>query len=174
MNISTVVLRRIFAVMVVVAPLAGCGAVTSLGHVVQPPRFEPAPGQLPEIRLVAHSPDQPAGAARIRLWAKVTNPNGFSFTLREVRTTLVLEEELAATADVPLGLAMAGGRESIVPLDLTVSFAGLPHLRSAVRRAANGLPVAYRLDGTIGVEAGHLGAPTFGPMTLMSGELLTQ
>jgi hypothetical protein len=29
----------------------------------------------------------------------------------------------------------------------------------------------YRLDGTIGVDAGRLGQPVFGPMTLIRGDL---
>ena len=30
-------------------------------------------------------------------------------------------------------------------------------------------PLAYHLEGTIGVDAGQLGQPTFGPMTLLRG-----
>ena len=30
--------------------------------------------------------------------------------------------------------------------------------------------VPYRLEGTIGVDAGRLGQPVFGPMTLIRGE----
>jgi len=40
-----------------------------------------------------------------------------------------------------------------------------------VRRAARREPVEYRLDGTIGVDAGKLGQPVFGPMTLVRGDL---
>jgi hypothetical protein len=40
-----------------------------------------------------------------------------------------------------------------------------------IRRAANREPLAYHLEGTIGVDAGQLGQPTFGPMTILRGEL---
>ncbi len=154
--------------------LVGCaGLTTPLPHIVQPPRFEPA-SQPPEIRMLAPGPTRPSGGAAIRIWTKVTNPNAFAFTLTGLETTLLIEEERAATADFPLGLAVAARRESDVPLDLMVSLSDLPHLRGAVRRAANGLAVAYRLDGTIDVDAGRLGQRTFGPMTLMSGDLLTR
>jgi hypothetical protein len=39
-----------------------------------------------------------------------------------------------------------------------------------VGRAVTGQTVGYRLDGTIGVDAGALGTPTFGPMTLLRGD----
>lgn len=54
---------------------------------------------------------------------------------------------------------------------LAAGFSDLPRLADVVRRAAAGRPVEYQLDGTIGVDAGSLGQPTFGPMTLMRGEL---
>jgi hypothetical protein len=40
-----------------------------------------------------------------------------------------------------------------------------------IRRAATGQTLAYQFDGTVGVDAGRLGRPTFGPMMLMQGEL---
>jgi hypothetical protein len=32
-------------------------------------------------------------------------------------------------------------------------------------------PIGYEVEGTIGVSVGQFGNPTFGPMTLFSGEL---
>jgi hypothetical protein len=32
-------------------------------------------------------------------------------------------------------------------------------------------PLAYRLEGTIGVDAGRLGQPVFGPLRLLQGEI---
>jgi hypothetical protein len=58
-----------------------------------------------------------------------------------------------------------------VPLDLSLNFSDLPSLADVVRRAARGQSIAYRLDGTIGVDAGRVGQPVFGPMTLVRGEL---
>jgi hypothetical protein len=70
------------------------------------------------------------------------------------------------------GLAAAG--ESVVPLDLRVSFADIPGLADAIRKAVSGRELAYRLDGTVGVDAGQWGRPTFGPMTLLTGDLRTR
>lgn len=57
------------------------------------------------------------------------------------------------------------------PIELSISFADLPGLGSAVRQSLEGRRVGYRFDGTIGVDAGALGQPVFGPMTLLRGEL---
>ena len=43
---------------------------------------------------------------------------------------------------------------------------GLP-----IEHAVDNQPVPYRFEGTVGVEAGRLGMPTFGPMTLFSGSI---
>jgi hypothetical protein len=40
-----------------------------------------------------------------------------------------------------------------------------------VQRAATGQPLAYELEGTVGIDAGRAGQPTFGPMRLVTGEL---
>ena len=47
----------------------------------------------------------------------------------------------------------------------------MPGLAGALRQAATGSPIAYQLDGTVGVDAGRLGTPTFGPMLLTRGDL---
>ena len=113
----------------------------------------------------------PVGGAGVRLWAKVTNPNAFGLTLGTLRGTLFLEESRSATADFPLGLLLAAGAETVVPIDLSVSFSDLPGLANVIRRAGGREPIAYRLDGRIGVDAGRLGQPTFGPMTLLTGNI---
>ena len=41
----------------------------------------------------------------------------------------------------------------------------------ALRKLAVGGRVAYELNGTVGVDAGRLGTPTFGPMLLTRGEM---
>lgn len=61
-----------------------------------------------------------------------------------------------------------------VPLDLTMNFSSVPDLARLVRDAARSEPIPYRFEGTIGVDAGRLGQPVFGPMTLFSGELRTR
>lgn len=113
----------------------------------------------------------PVGGAGVRLWARVTNPNSFGFTLGTLRGTLFLEESRSADVDFPLGLPLRAGEETIVPIDLSISFSDLPGLANVIRRAAGRDPIAYRLDGTIGVDAGRFGQPTFGPMTLLTGDI---
>ena len=102
---------------------------------------------------------------------RITNPNGFGFTLSTVRATLELEGTRAADGDFPLGLPLTARGQSVVPLDLTVSFADLPGLAGTLRKLAVGGRVPYDLNGTVGVDAGRLGTPTFGPMLLTRGEM---
>jgi hypothetical protein len=164
---------RKFAVIVLsgaVTASAGCAAVTSLSQLIQPPRFEQA-NQPADLRLIGPSLSHPAGGAGVTLWIRVTNPNPFGFTLSTLDTTLLLEGQHAATGNFPLGLPLGAGRESVIPIDLTISFTDLPNLANVMRRAASNEPLGYQLDGTVGVEAGRFGQPTFGPMLLVRGEI---
>lgn len=113
----------------------------------------------------------PVGGAAVRLWAEVTNPNSFGVTLGTLSGTLFLEGSRAAAADFPLGLPLGSRQQTVIPIDLSLSFSDLPGLGDALRRAVSNQPIAYRLDGTVGVDAGRLGTPTFGPMTLLTGEV---
>ena len=149
----------------------GCAALDQLRAFVQPPNFEEAAGRPAEIRILPPGSGMPIGGAGVRLWTKVTNPNSFGLTLGTLRGTLFLEESRSATAEFPLGLPLTAGAETIVPLDLTVSFSDVPGLANVIRRAVGRQPIAYRLDGTIGVDAGRFGQPTFGPMTLLTGDI---
>jgi hypothetical protein len=149
----------------------GCATLDQLASLVQAPRFEQAPDRDPELRLVGPGAGMPLGGAAVRLWTRVSNPNPFSLTLGTLEGTLFLEDSRAAEADFPLGLPLTAGGETIVPIELSVSFANIPGLADAIRRAVNREPLAYRLDGTIGVDAGRLGRPSFGPMTLLRGEV---
>jgi hypothetical protein len=149
----------------------GCAELGRLSALVQAPRFEQAPDHRAEIRMTGAGSGLPIGGAGVRLWAKVTNPNPFSLTLGTLKGTLFLEDARAADVDFPLGLPLAAGSDTTVPIDLTVSLANLPGLADSVRRAANRQPLAYRLEGTIGVDAGQLGQPVFGPLTLLRGDL---
>ena len=150
---------------------ASCAGFTELARLVQPPQFEQADGQPAEIRFVGPSAGMPGGGAAVRIWLEVTNPNPFGFTLRTLNATLSLEGSRAATGDFPLGLPLNARQESVVPLDLSVSFADLPGLASALRQIAVGGAAQYELDGTVGIDAGQFGTPTFGPMLLTRGEL---
>jgi hypothetical protein len=163
--------QRLICAVVAGFLFVGCATLEQLAALVQAPRFEQAPGQDPEVRLVGPGSGMPIGGAAIRLWTRVTNPNAFSLTLGTLKGTLFLDESRAADADFPLGLPLNGGAETIVPIDLSVSFASIPGLADSIRRAINREPLPYRLDGTIGVNAGRLGQPVFGPMTLLRGEV---
>jgi hypothetical protein len=151
--------------------VGGCASLGQLTQFVQPPRFEEADGHSAEVRLLGPGADEPLGRAAIRLWTRVTNPNPFGFTLSTVNATLRLEGQRAAAGDFPLGLPLGAGTSTVVPLDLSISFSDVPGLATVVRRAIDGRPVAYQLEGTVGVDVGRLGQPTFGPMELASGEL---
>jgi hypothetical protein len=159
------------AVGILALALASCAELGSLGAIVQPPRFEQDDTQQAEIRLVGPALTRPLGGAVVRIWTRVTNPNAFGFTLGTLKGSLFVEGSRAADADFPLGLPLAARQETVIPLDLSISFADLPGLADVVRRAAAGDPIAYRLDGTIGVDAGRLGQPVFGPMTMLRGDL---
>ena len=124
-----------------------------------------------EIRLLPIQGGRPAGGATVRLWTTVTNPNPFGLTLSTVQATLLLDDVEAADADFPLGLPLQPRNSETIPLDLTVSFANVPRLANVIRQAASGGGLNYRLDGTVGIDAGRFGQPTFGPMTLFTGEL---
>jgi LEA14-like dessication related protein len=158
---------RLFVLALALFLLQGCAGLDSLGalgQLVQPPRFEQVPDRPAEIRL------QGLSGAGIRLWTKVSNPNPFGFRLGTLRGTLYLENSRAADADFPLGLSLGAGSESVIPIDISINFTDLPGLSGVGRRILAREAVPYRLEGTIGVDAGRLGQPVFGPMTLLRGE----
>ena len=160
--------------MVLAASQSGCAALEGLRAIVQPPTFSEVEGQPAELRLLGPSRDTPVGGAAIRIWTRVQNPNGFGLTLSSLEGTLFLEGSRAADADFPLGLPLQARGDEVIPLDLRVSFADIPGLANAIRNAVTGRPLAYRLNGTVGVDAGRLGTPRFGPMNLLSGEIRTR
>lgn len=164
-------LHKLILLAVVTLTVSGCAGLDRLRGLVQAPRFEQEPGRPAEVRVLGPSAALPAGGAGVRIWTRITNPNPFSLTLGTLRGTLHVEDSRAADVDFPLGLPLRAAAEATVPIDLSISFADLPGLASVLRRAVTRQPLAYRLDGTVGVDAGQLGQPTFGPMTLLTGEL---
>ena len=164
---------RFISVLTLVSALlgAGCASLGGLSQIIQPPRFEQADGQPAELRILGPSRTMPVGGAGVRVWLKVTNPNAFGFTLRTLTAALSLEGSRAANADLPLGLPLAARQESVIPRDLSFSFADAPRLAASLRQLAIGRSVEYELNGTVGVDAGRLGTPTFGPMLLTRGEM---
>jgi Late embryogenesis abundant protein len=162
---------RVKAVLagVLLFALQGCAAgLGQLGALVQPPRFEQVQDRPAEIRMAG------LNGAGVRLWTRVSNPNPFGLTLGTLKGTLFLDESRAADADFPLGLPLGANGESVIPIDISISFSDLPGLSGVARRIVARQPVAYRLDGTIGVEAGRLGQPVFGPMTLLRGDTIVR
>jgi hypothetical protein len=164
-------MRAIIAANVLALSLAGCASLEGLRALIQPPRFEQAPDRQSEIRLSPIQSGRAAGGATVRIWTNVTNPNPFGFTLSTVQATLLLDDVEAADADFPLGLPLQPRQTETIPFDLTVSFANVPRLASVIRQAASGGGLSYRFEGTVGVDAGRFGQPTFGPMTFVSGDL---
>ena len=164
-------LQKLIPVSLGVLALSGCATREGLRALIQAPKFEQEPGRQAEIRLLRPSGSLPMGGAGVRIWTRVSNPNPFGLTLGTLRGTLHIEDSRAAEVDFPLGLPLRSGEETTIPIDLSVSFSDLPGLANVIRRAASREPLAYHLEGTIGVDAGQLGQPTFGPMTLLRGEL---
>jgi hypothetical protein len=163
--------RTTILVMLLGVFAAGCAGLTQLAQFVQAPRFAQAGNQPAELRFITPSRSMPAGGAGVRIWVEVTNPNPFGFTLSTVNASLALDGTHAASGDFPLGLPLTAGQQSVVPLDLAISFADLPGLAGVLRQMAIGGEVGYELEGTVGVDAGRLGTPTFGPMLLTRGDL---
>lgn len=162
--------RKPFLLLAVTLLLAGCATVAELIR-VEPPRFQAAEGRRSELLLLGPSQQRPLGGAAIRVWARVQNPNAFGLTLSTVEGDLLLEGARAAAVDLPLGLPLRAHQDTVVPIDLAVSFADVPGLADAAVRLLTERTVEYRLDGRFGVDAGAFGRPTFGPTTLLRGEL---
>ena len=167
---KTTALAVVIALVFIVTSTS-CATLGQFGTLVQAPRFEEARDQPAELRLDPPSPGRAFGGATIRLWTTVTNPNPFGFTLSSLDGTLFLDEVRAATAEFPLGLPLSAGARTTIPIDLVVDFSKLPQLAGVLRRAIARQPIAYRFDGTVGVDAGRLGTPVFGPLTLLRGSL---
>ena len=164
-------LRCLLLANLLALTVSGCASLEGLRALIQPPRFEQASDRLSEIRLSPIQTGRAAGGATVRIWTNVTNPNPFGFTLSTVQATLLLDDVEAADADFPLGLPLQAQQTETIPFDLMVSFANVPRLANVIRQAASGGGLRYRLEGTIGVDAGRFGQPTFGPLTFVSGDL---
>ena len=159
------------AVAAVVAGGAGGCASLGLGEVVQAPRISASGSQEGRLDYVGPSLNNPYGSARIRLFARVENPNPFGLTLANLAGNLFLQSTEAAQVSLPLGLPMVANGDTIVPIDVTIGLDDVPGLVNVVRNALETGRLDYRLNGTVGVDAGALGTPTFGPMTLMEGDV---
>lgn len=149
--------------------LAACASL-ALGR-LEPPRFSQAAEPGSELRLLPPSGDRPVGGAALRLWARVENPNDFGLRITRLEGDLYVEDAEGIEVGFPLGLPLTSRQDTVIPLDTSVGFDRVPDLAERLLRAAPGNRVDYRIDGTFGVDAGPLGEPTFGPRTLLEGEL---
>jgi hypothetical protein len=152
--------------------LSGCATLAQLG--IQAPQFMVDNTQPAQLRLLGPSFGHPQGGAAIRLFARVRNPNPIGITLSRVAGGLALEGQSAAQVDYQLGVPLQGNTEAVVPLDISVNFNDIPGLANVLLRAATGQSIRYGLRGTVGVDAGVLGQPTFGPMPLFGGSIRTR
>jgi hypothetical protein len=170
-------LIRLRAAAIVAAALVchpGCATLGALGLGLKPLHFEAARDRPAELRLGGGILGGRGGrpdAATLRLWAHVENPNTFGLTLAAITGAVFLEDTQAASVDFPLGLPLEPGLGQDFPLDITLSLRDLPGLGGVLGRALGGQPLAYRLDGRFSVDAGALGTPSFGPATLLRGEV---
>jgi hypothetical protein len=124
-----------------------------------------------ELRLLGPSAERPMGGIAIRLWARVENPNAVGFTLSRFVGDLHLEDTRSASVDFPLGIPLPASADTIVPFDLSLSLSDVPALADIVTRGLTRNSVAYRLSGTVAVDAGVLGQPSFGPSTWLAGDM---
>src|SRR4029077_14114477 len=113
---------------------AACASLGGLQQIIRPPRIEQASGQAAELRLLGPSARSPLGGAGVRIWLQVTNPNPFGFRLSTIDADLMLEGNHAATGNFPLGLPLTAGQETVVPLDLSISFTDVPALSRTIGR----------------------------------------
>ena len=165
------ILLRSVAVLGAFVFAAGCASLPSVGGVIRPPRIAQADDRPAELRLIGPTSGTRLGGAKVRLWAEVENPNPFGVLLDRLDGTFFLEDTRAAGVDFPFGLELGAGDETVVPIDLTIDFDDVSALADVVRRALGDREVGYRLEGTIGVDAGLLGNLTFGPTDWLEGEL---
>lgn len=164
-------MRRQSVLVLLVVLVAGCAALESLREILQAPRFSQAGGRQAELRLLGPSSQRPLGGAAVRIWTRVENPNSLGLTLSRVAGNLYLEGTRAADVNLPLGLPLQAQQDTIIPLDLSISFSDLPGLADVAARLLTRSSVAYRMEGTVSVDAGAFGQPSFGPSTLLEGDL---
>ncbi|MDB4948117.1 MAG: Water Stress and Hypersensitive response protein [Gemmatimonadetes bacterium] len=159
------------ALLAATALLAGCATLGALGQIVQPPTFTVDRSQQAQLRILGPSAGRPSGGLSLRLYARVHNPNPLGLTLTTLAGALSLEGQQAAQVSFPLGVPLGANQENVVPLDISISFSELPGLANVAQKALTGAPLRYSLNGTFGVDAGPLGRPTFGPTTLLEGDV---
>ena len=162
--------RRTAVLSMMAVALSGCAGM-GLERVLQAPTFQVDGSQQAQLRLLGPSAQNPLGGAAVRLYARVGNPNPVGLTLTRLVGQLRLQGSNAARVDFPLGVPLQANGETVVPIDIAIDFNDLPGLANVARNALTGQPISYSLNGTVGVDAGLLGQPTFGPLELLEGNL---
>ena len=162
--------RRTALLSVMTMSLSGCAGM-GLQNVLQAPTFNVENSQQAQFRLLGPSAQNPLGGAAVRLYARVGNPNPVGLTLTRLVGQLQLEGSNAARVDFPLGVPLQAGGETVVPIDIAIDFNDLPGLANVARNALTGQGSRSSLHGTVGVDAGLLGQPSFGPMNLLEGSM---
>ena len=163
--------RRLAALAGLALLAAIPAACASLQELIQPPQLSVASGRSSEIRLLGPTIARPLGGAEVRVWTRVHNPNAFGFTLTRLAGNFFLGDEPAADINLPLGLPLEASGDTIIPIDLAISFADIPDLADQIAGALGGRTLDYMVRGTLSVDAGALGQPSFGPSTWLNGEL---
>lgn len=159
-------------VLMATSLVSGCASLGLAG--IQAPRIEAADTQQGQIQLLGPSSRHPMGAVQVRLFAHVSNPNPMALTLARLAGTLALEGTHAADVDFPLGVPLPAAGDTIIPLNIEVGFSNIPALAQILPNAIAGGAVDYDLEGSFTVDAGLLGQPSFGPMSLMRGVVRTR
>ena len=162
--------RSRWAVLLAV-PLVWACASLGLESGIRAPEISTADDRDPTLRLRLPAAGSLAGGATVRLWARVENPNAFSLTLSRLAGDLFLGDAEGIAVEFPLGVPLVARGDTVVPLDVALDFDDLPALANAAFAALGSGTLPYRLDATIGVDAGLLGQPTFGPTTVLEGAL---
>ncbi|HUE77917.1 MAG TPA: LEA type 2 family protein, partial [Longimicrobiales bacterium] len=141
---------RLGKLVIGLSVVGAAGACAALQNAIQPPEFTMAHGRSSEIRLLGPSLNRPLGGAELRVWANVSNPNAFSFTLTRLAGNVFLDDEPAANIDLPLGLPLQASGDTIIPIDVSISFADIPELADEIAGAFAGQTLDYSLRGTVG------------------------
>lgn len=163
--------RRLPALLALAALAAAPAGCATLQAAIQAPQFSMEEGRSSEIRLLGPSLNRPLGGAEVRVWARVHNPNAFGFTLTRLAGNVFLANAPAAQIDLPLGLPLEASGDAVIPIDLAISFADIPDLADEIAGAFAGQTLDYELRGTLAVDAGPFGQPSFGPSTWLDGQV---